>query len=337
MKYYITIDKRERDLLNLIKTIPEYKDSNGNIIEWRDEHLTIGDFIIFCETKAIMVIERKTWNDLAASIKDGRIENIKKLIQYRDQTGAKIGYLIEGQAFPTPKTKFARIPYLNLRAHLDHLIMRDNVIEIRTPNLIGTIERLYQLIKNISSIKEKKYYTSGNIESKDDLALAKINFQQTDVEIIQKIWSSVPGINFNNCKLFMKYHISELILGKLTKEQISEFKYSNGKKIGMVRAKKICYIANSKLKNNNKNYIKILSSIPRISKQSAEIILAKYPIHDILNKWQITKDSIEKLNRGKTTIGKKIVENLEKYLIQSNIIIEEEKDIEIKNEINITN
>jgi hypothetical protein len=364
VQYSLAIDKRERDILRLIKKTEIYKDANGKQILWREEHLTTGDFIIFCNNKAIMVIERKTWKDLAASIKDGRITNIKKLIKYRTTTGAKIAYLVEGQAFPSNRTRFGRIPYPNLRSHLDHLVFRDDVIEIRTLNLFGTIDRLFQLIKNISSIKTQHGGVTGNgvgvtgngvdvtsdgvdvtgngvdvtsdgvgvagngvdvtsdgvgIDEKNDLELAKIKHSLSDTDIIRKLWVSIPGINENNYMLFANYHISDIITGNITKEQIAELKYSNNKKIGIIRAKKICIVSNPNLKINNNNYINILAAIPGISKRSAGLILSHHRLHNIILKWTDVKQSFETLKIGKRTIGKKIIDNIEKYLVRPSV------------------
>jgi len=353
--YFIAIDKRERDILSVFDKYPNSSDINGNPIGWRAEHLTTGDFIIFCGTQAILIIERKTWSDLAASFRDGRKHNINKLLQYRQLTGAKIAYLIEGTAFPASNAKFARIPYVNLRAHLDHLLFRDNIIELRTASLIGTVERLFQLVKNISSIKfmpavsiEPIAATSiepiaaasiepiatasiepmaasiepidANILSiamggKTNLELAQIPQQLNDTQIIEKLWKCLPQINDVNAKLFRNYHISDLLMAKLSCEQIANFSYQNGIRVGMTRAKKIYAISNMELKSNAKYYVKLLSTVPGISRTTAIRILAAYPISKILREWTDIKAELRCFNRGKKRLGNKIIANIEKYLI----------------------
>lgn len=356
--YSIAIDKRERDILEILnkcKDSSDFKDINGQTIKWRAEHLTTGDYIIFCNNRAIVVVERKTWPDLAASFRDGRKENINKLLQYREATGSKIAYLIEGQAFPANSTRFSRMPYVNLRAHLDHLLFRDGIIELRSANHIGTIERLFQLTKNISSIKspiENSIPTNtlimaqnlteqtahritepaNNITEptdiltepaktalggKTDLELAQVSQTLNDVQVIDKIWKCLPHINFGNAKLFKNYHISDLLLKKITQEQIANLTYQNGKRIGTGRAKKIYAISNLFQTSNEKYYIKILSAIPGISDTTAKQILSTYSISKILNEWSCIKEELEQLNKGKKRLGKKSVLSIEKFLIKN--------------------
>ena len=60
----IQIDVREKDLISLSKDNTSY-----NII---NKSLPIGDVILTKNDKELLIIERKTVKDLAASIKDGR-------------------------------------------------------------------------------------------------------------------------------------------------------------------------------------------------------------------------------------------------------------------------
>ena len=69
----IKVDTREQDLLNhingLVENIPIFKQC---II--KSETLPIGDIIIADEKEDKLIIERKSVNDLLASIKDSRYE-----------------------------------------------------------------------------------------------------------------------------------------------------------------------------------------------------------------------------------------------------------------------
>lgn len=355
------IDKRERDILKVMEQLPEFADSFGNQIKWRAEHLTTGDFIIFRDKKALMVIERKTWIDFAASIRDNRKKNIEKLIKYRSATGAKIAYLIEGHAFPANTARFSRIPYVNIRAHLDHLVYRDDVIEIRTPSLFGTAERLFQLVKNISSIvkvgghdtepadvKTAAGLTIGpdvvldvktgdkhdvktadaepdgktavepdgkiaDVKTADaelnDLQAAKINHKKSNSEIVLKLWTALPGITTNSYKLFTQYHISEVLLGKLTSVQIAELTYSNGRRFGTKKANRL-------LRLSKNDHIRVLSAVPGISKKTAEIIIQTYPLKTLVANWSTLKKNVALLSRGKLAIGVKLTNTIENLLVQ---------------------
>lgn len=91
----IKVDVREQDLLNqinhMVANIPIFKNC---II--KSETLPIGDVIIANETEDILIIERKSVNDLLASIKDGRYEEQSYRLNGLEHHNHNIIYLIEG-------------------------------------------------------------------------------------------------------------------------------------------------------------------------------------------------------------------------------------------------
>lgn len=93
----IQLDVREKDLLLqvniLISMIPIFKD-----IKIESQTLPIGDIIIFDEENQEMklVIERKSVNDLLASIKDGRYEEQSYRLNGLNHHNHNIIYLVEG-------------------------------------------------------------------------------------------------------------------------------------------------------------------------------------------------------------------------------------------------
>jgi hypothetical protein len=111
----------------------------------------------------MFVFERKSWADLAASIKDGRKDNIQKMLKLRDQIGCKLFMLIEGPARFSPTHKIGRIPYKNLQAYLDHIVVRDGIFIIYSKSYTDTPLRLLEFIKNYLSLDAKK---TKNISSK---------------------------------------------------------------------------------------------------------------------------------------------------------------------------
>ena len=355
--FKLAIDKRERDILTVLNASPDnkYYDSKGKQITWRAEHLTIGDYIIFYNDIAVMVIERKTWTDLAASFRDGRKENIRKLKQFNEQTGAHIAYLIEGTAIPAHTNKYARIPYDNLRAHLDHLLIRDHIIELHSTNHHTTIERLFEMIKNTSTMASSEFLniskSGGLVElnehsaevaqevcsaevdenvrsgenakevrsgdySPSHLELAQVSFKAKESEVIDKLWCCIPGISINSVKLFRRYHISDLLLGQLPEATISKLSYGNGRTLGNKKARKIVAVAKLANRMNQSHYIRILSNIPGISRPTADKILEAYTMVQIMTDWNTIRKSLVLLSRGKSKLGESVVSTIEKYLIK---------------------
>ena len=91
----IRVDNREQELLKYIKelivNIPLFKD-----LEVQVENLPLGDVIISNNVEDKLVIERKSINDLAASIKDGRYEEQSYRLNGLNHPNHNIIYLIEG-------------------------------------------------------------------------------------------------------------------------------------------------------------------------------------------------------------------------------------------------
>jgi len=91
----IRVDNREQELLKyireLIVNIPLFKD-----LEVQVENLPLGDVIISNNVEDKLIIERKSINDLAASIKDGRYEEQSYRLNGLNHPNHNIIYLIEG-------------------------------------------------------------------------------------------------------------------------------------------------------------------------------------------------------------------------------------------------
>jgi ERCC4-type nuclease len=91
----IRVDNREQELLKhireLIVNIPLFKD-----LEVQVENLALGDVIISNNVEDKLYIERKSINDLAASIKDGRYEEQSYRLNGLNHPNHNIIYLIEG-------------------------------------------------------------------------------------------------------------------------------------------------------------------------------------------------------------------------------------------------
>ena len=93
----IIIDERERDLYEQCYSIVN-TEGNTTFIQLSKQVLPIGDILIQTdEDKPVMLIERKSFSDLLASIKDGRYEEQSYRLTYASGFPMhNIMYLIEG-------------------------------------------------------------------------------------------------------------------------------------------------------------------------------------------------------------------------------------------------
>ena len=109
----IRVDNREQELLRhireLIENIPLFKD-----LEVQVENLPLGDIIISNNVEDKLIIERKSINDLAASIKDGRYEEQSYRLNGLNHPNHNIVYLIEGDVNRVNRFKDNKMEKLTL-------------------------------------------------------------------------------------------------------------------------------------------------------------------------------------------------------------------------------
>ena len=91
----IKIDNRESELLKKIEYLTEHNE-NYKGITISVENLPLGDFIINDGLNDLIIVERKSINDLLASIKDGRYEEQSYRLNGINHPNHNITYLIEG-------------------------------------------------------------------------------------------------------------------------------------------------------------------------------------------------------------------------------------------------
>ena len=311
----IIVDDRERHV------VPHLEDYSHKFnINYKVQRCQVGDYALAYKGYVLLILERKTWADLAASMRDGRKHNVKKLIAARESTNCQLAYLIEGDATPKPDKKFGRLPVKNLRAHLDHLAFRDGIHMIYSKDEEYTASRLFELAQNYLTMKET-IAEIDNMETSDEKNILQEKTGSCDVAIHEQILRCLPGVGSvlsallseNDISLYSLYH--ELH----STEDIATIKYNTGAMIGMVKGKKIAEgtkkIIDSASTANDKVKIRILSTIPLISKATAAKILDAFSFADLLD-GKVELDDLAAIKRTeKTKLGKKAAENIFKHLL----------------------
>jgi ERCC4-type nuclease len=322
----LIVDDRES------KVIPHFEEEYDNI-EIIVKRLQVADYVITRDSDQILfAIERKSWSDLSSSIKDGRKENVNKLKRLRTETNCKLIYLIEGGARFAPTKSISHIPYKNLQAHLDHLIIRDNITILYSSSTEDTPKRLIEFMTNylsLDSIDIQEFEgkllggsSSDSNDSGDSSNSKKILYtfvNKTDIEIIYNMWSAIPNITTKTAGLFIEkgYQVTDLLLGKIPKQDISLFQYTNGTIIGGKRASKIIKIASSS-EENYKHYCNIIGCIPLVTKKTAGLILLKLTIVELLNGVMSIDDLANIQKTEKKKLGKAAANNIYKFLVHNN-------------------
>lgn len=310
----LIIDDREKATVGYFDVGKTGAGSRAFDIEVKRIH--VGDYAICDDGAVVAIIERKTWKDLAASFKDGRKENVNNLLELRKSQDCCIFYLIEGPARASPTTKFGRIPYKNLQAHLDHLMLRDGIGVLHSKNEQDTAARLQEFCQNYTTLRatrvretKAKNPTSGGRDDPDDPLTTRT--PKSDMRIIYDMWCSVPHITNVTASLFIdKYSLADLILGKISKDDIYTMRYPSGAILGK-RAEKIIKIADHD--SNTARYSKILECIPGVSKTVAVKVLEKYSMQELLTS-TTASDIAEIKKTSKLRIGPKVAERIVYYL-----------------------
>ena len=292
----IIIDDREKSVIDFLPTItfPE------NII-YKIDRVTIGDYNVTYNGNIIFSIERKTWRDLSASIKDGRKENVNKMIDLRTKTQCRLFYIMEGK-IPAINSRIANIPYKNLLSHLDHIMIRDNINILYSKDKRDTLLRIISLIQNFSTITPS-LLPAVETES-SNVSILKVTTKPTDECVIYKIWCCVPYITEKSASIFISkgYHISDLILGNISKDEIFTFK-SDNYMIGK-RSEKIWKFSRFN-PDNSKIFIKMISQINGISKETAKLIYSSISF-ELLLKGDVTLEQLQEIKKSeKSKIGSK--------------------------------
>ena len=220
----IIIDNREKDLIELFK--------NNNII-YQNKNLEIGDIQFTVSDEIMYIIERKTYDDLGASIKDGRYKEQKMRLLANNNNN--IFYIIEGD-----KNKCKTLAYTGLLGSIINMLFRDNIKIINSSDINETYKIVLQIREKYNNGKFKKIDCNKSNYVSSIKTNKKENIDKSSCSIIQL--SVIPGVSKK---------IAEIIINKYESlsNLIEEFKKNDDlllanielekRKVGKVLSKKI--------------------------------------------------------------------------------------------------
>lgn len=220
----IKIDVRESELIKKVQNYITNFSAYNNII-LSTESLPLGDIIINNGQKDIIIIERKSINDLAASIKDGRYEEQSYRLNGLELHNHNIIYLIEGNiSHPLFKNRFDKS---TIYSAIFSILYYKGFSILRSVDLDETAFILCNMITKIEKMKHKEgFYLLQNTnnnntnllegEEKDYCKVVKkIKKDNITSENIGEIMlSQIPGVSSNTAiAILQKYKsISNLII-----------------------------------------------------------------------------------------------------------------------------
>jgi ERCC4-type nuclease len=147
----LVIDIREDKIINLI----------GDSEHIRTETLDVGDILFRNGEDVVLIIERKTVNDLKASICDGRGREQKARLLNCGISRDRVLYLIEGNIDKPLTDKVSGVPVSTLVGSMINTQLRDGIKVYKTGSIretVNFVNRLYsKLVKDGES-----YFKSGD-------------------------------------------------------------------------------------------------------------------------------------------------------------------------------
>lgn len=236
MKITLTVDTRENKLIPLL--------GNEVIVK----NLDVGDFLYQINDKPTLVIERKTYPDLASSIQGGRYREQKLRL---NQSDAQLkAYLIEGP-YPRSANKFNRITPSTMDSAILGTTIRDGFLLIRSESLKHTAELLLKLLKKLPEYVKSLNTdnTTSNGPNEYLSVISSINITKKENITVENCYvlqlCQIPGVSHNTAlaitnRYYCMYDLMRDIKEdeELATNRISELRMET-RKIGLVLAKTI--------------------------------------------------------------------------------------------------
>jgi ERCC4-type nuclease len=261
MEYRIIIDSRENDqMIDQIST-------QSHLSGWLGHHVTnnvTGDFVFIKvdheNNYTLAVFERKTWVDLAASIKDKRCETQIPRLEAFKHKNVLVYIVVEG-LMPPHDGVTNGIANVCLYGMLDNLSAREfNIVHTRDEGM--TASRIINICKHIVSQNRKIYNTCGEMyldklrtlppelpdEMRTDILTLVEKYCGGDLEDKEVIdVSRTPiGVAVSMLRNITSEKIAKTILGIYSIKNVYDnpdiingLKYSGGKKVSVAAINKI--------------------------------------------------------------------------------------------------
>ena len=214
------IDFREKDILKYCN-----EQLNGRNIEIKTDNLLLGDIQI-----DKLLIERKTINDLAASIVDGRYKEQSFRLLKALEEGYKVFYFIEGNMdlYTGAISKNTLVSTIYSLTHKGFQVLLTKNSKDTAFFVLQFAEKMKKESEKMEKQCEKQSEIKGNeqkitYENTEGVVQTKKNKNITKDNISVFMLCQIPGISTTTAGILLeKYgHLSNLILAM--KENLNEF------------------------------------------------------------------------------------------------------------------
>ena len=312
----IKVDFREKDLIALLqlKLMNDSNDNKNASIKLKVDNLKIGD-IAFVEIDKndneigdeLILFERKSLNDLASSIKDGRYaEQSFRLDGYEPVSNHNIVYLIEGDISKYRENQYTRINRNTLLSSMFSILYYKGFSVVRTMNVLETCDLVWSWAdkleremgggkKSKSGSKKMPYYKSDIISTFNSNSESTLAENKEDSQFHIELELEPPQENEGSDKTVVQTYDYCSVL-KVKKEKNANVTPEN---IGVI----------------------MLSTIPGISSKTATVIMNEFKtIGQLIKSFEqnphcLNKVCIETGGGKSRKITSTCIENIRKYLL----------------------
>lgn len=286
MPFSLQVDQRERGLFPVLAAVLDADKYNIRT-------LARGDFAIVStgegggdEERLHAIIERKTLRDLAASLKDQRLENLDGLLEVRAECGCDVWLLIEGPAFPAATTKYSRVSYSVLEALILDASIRDGIYVCRSKDDAGTAQLLQSLMGRYARCEELRAAgivggADGNHRAGHARALVMVRKERkttTDASLVANMWAKLGGVSPAAGRLLLaEASVAEWVAcarGGTHVSRLEAIRYPSGQRLSAKARTQLRRL----LEGDNANTAAFYGGAPSMSVKTARLITAEFPL-----------------------------------------------------------
>lgn len=254
--------------------------AGGGLIAYQIKQITVGDYSILIKsgdsTVLAMIIERKTWKDLAASIKDDRIKHQhEQLVKTRDAKGCKIMYVIEGKMTFDDDAQIGHIAFKNLAAKVRHNSIR-GVPFMQTKDEMHTAKLIVDLARDVM-----KLYSKQEIS----FPVTEPEIRSGDPGLPEQYIREIMSINQRYAELFQQSGLQPNLINTIDDILRDSHVYNvvPTPDVQILESFEIpTELRERRVYEDSDVTLRIWSSLPGVSNKSAITLQEKYHISDIV-------------------------------------------------------
>lgn len=269
------IDDRERGVHDIMDAMN---------VPYVVKRMEIGDYCIMDNNSNNVraIFERKTIQDQAASLKDGRHDNRVKLLEFRAQVPCDIFYIIENDRVYSDDSAINGMPYRTVLNSVYSLIVRDKIHILYTRNMHDTLNTLCSLMSTYA--KHAPPLSDGR-----SCSTSRITDDIKNKKVVRDMWCSMSGINKQSYELLKKYSFIDVFSKRV---HLDELLYNNGRRVSQVILDEINNISRDSM-------VKILSSVSNITPVIATALI------DSVENWELcTENTLSEFKCNGRRLGK---------------------------------